>query len=429
MSEKQATKLKGNELRYFCVFSAILIFAVSFMVDSPQEIISGMYKILTSRGALITDYIGLAGYGAAFFNAGLMFVLGMILIELSKSPYTGISLAALFINAGFGLWGKNPANALPIIFGTWLYAKLQGTNFSRYVYTALFTTCLGPFVTEMVFILPFSHWCNLAVAILVGIFIGFVMPPLSMHTASVHMGYNLFNVGFSSGILAFVMFSILKSFGISNESVFIWQEGRSLKIVLGLLLYFVFVFLLGLWMEGGNIKLLFRITRHPGRAVADFIVMDGIGATLMNMGAMGILAEAYVWLIGGDFSGPIIGCILTVFGFAAFGAHLRNYPPLLLGVFLSTFLSVHTPLTPGIMIAALFIVGIAPVAGQFGVVIGILTGIIHAAVVMCTSPLYGGLNLYNNGFSEGMICVVIIPLVESFMKQFENRKHRKRDSK
>ena len=255
------------------------------------------------------------------------------------------------------------------------------------------------------------------------------MPPLSMHTASVHMGYNLFNVGFSSGILAFVMFSILKSFGISNESVFIWQEGRSLKIVLGLLLYFVFVFLLGLWMEGGNIKLLFRITRHPGRAVADFIVMDGIGATLMNMGAMGILAEAYVWLIGGDFSGPIIGCILTVFGFAAFGAHLRNYPPLLLGVFLSTFLSVHTPLTPGIMIAALFIVGIAPVAGQFGVVIGILTGIIHAAVVMCTSPLYGGLNLYNNGFSEGMICVVIIPLVESFMKQFENRKHRKRDSK
>lgn len=198
-----------------------------------------------------------------------------------------------------------------------------------------------------------------------------------------------------------------------------------MPMVIGLFVYFLLTFLLGLWMEGGNIKVLFTMTKHSGRSKTDFVLLEGAGATLMNMGALGIVAEVYIWLIGGDFSGPIVGCILTVYGFAAFGAHLRNYPPLLLGVFLSTFFSVYTPLTPGIMIAALFIVGIAPIGGQFGVIVGILTGMIHAAVVMCTGPLYGGLNLYNNGFAEGMSLVIIVPLLENFIRLYEEKKQKK----
>lgn len=425
MTEKKTTKLNGNELRYFCIFSAILIFAIAFVMDSPKDVLLGTYKIFASRGVLITDYIELAGYGAAFFNAGLMFVLGMVLIELEKSPYTGLSLAALFICAGFALWGKNLVNTLPIVFGTWLYCKVEGCKFEKFMYTTLFATCLGPFVSEMPFILPIPLWGGLICALLIGIFIGFVIPPLSLHIATFHKGYNLFNVGFCSGLLGFFMYSIFKCFGLSNETAMIWKEGRPMPMVIGLFVYFLLTFLLGLWMEGGNIKVLFTMTKHSGRSKTDFVLLEGAGATLMNMGALGIVAEVYIWLIGGDFSGPIVGCILTVYGFAAFGAHLRNYPPLLLGVFLSTFFSVYTPLTPGIMIAALFIVGIAPIGGQFGVIVGILTGMIHAAVVMCTGPLYGGLNLYNNGFAEGMSLVIIVPLLENFIRLYEEKKQKK----
>ena len=93
-----------------------------------------------------------------------------------------------------------------------------------------------------------------------------------------------------------------------------------------------------------------------------------------------------------------------------------------MGVFLSSFVTQYLPTTPGIQIAALFGVGLSPIAGQFGNIAGITAGFLHAAIVMYTSQLYGGLNLYNNGFSCGWVAIIMIPLIESFMAKFELRK-------
>ena len=149
----------------------------------------------------------------------------------------------------------------------------------------------------------------------------------------------------------------------------------------------------------------------------------------MNMGIMGLVAEVYVLFVDGDMSGPILGCVFTVFGFSAFGAHVRNYLPVLFGVALSTLFTANSVNTPGILIASLFVVGISPIAGQFGPIAGIAAGLLHSAVVMCTSQMYGGLNLYNNGFSGGWVAIVMIPIMESFMKHFEYRKKRKEEKK
>lgn len=425
MERKVGKKMQGNEVRYFCFLSATLLLIGAFLFASPAEIASGMKAIVLSRDALITDYFELAGFGAAFFNAGLVLLLAILLIEAVKLPYTGLTIAALFINTGFGFWGKNPVNIIPIILGTAIYAKVHRSSLGRYVYTALFATCLAPFVTEMVYILPFPGQVNLLIAVGMGLLVGFILPPLSMHTASMHMGYSLFNVGFSGGTLAFVVFCILRSHGIESEAVFIWKEGRHPAILAGSLIYFAVTFFYGFYLEKGDIKKAWRITRHPGRAVADFVLMDSVGATLMNMGIMGLLAEIYILLVGGDLSGPILGCLLTVFGFSAFGAHPTNYLPILAGVFLSTFLSQYSVETPGILIASLFAVGLSPIAGEFGAVAGVAAGMLHAAIVMCTSQMYGGLNLYNNGFSAGWVAIVMVPTVESFRKEYKYRKLRR----
>lgn len=403
----------------------LLLFAAAFSFGTPAELADGMRTIVLSRDALITDYFELASYGAGFFNAGLMLLFSIFLIEAVHLPYTGLTLAALFISTGFGFWGKNPVNSLPIIAGTWLYARSHRARFARYVYTALFATCLAPFVTDLVYILPFGLPVNLSIAVATGILIGFVMPPLSAHTASMHMGYSLFNVGFSGGILAFVLFCILKSYGLECESVFIWKAERHPIIVGGLFLYFLLIFLVGFWLSDWKLKRAWKIMRHPGRAVADFVLMDGPGATLMNMGIMGMVAHVQVLIVGGDMSGPILGCILTVFGFSAFGAHLRNYLPVMAGVYLSTLVTKYEPTTTGILIASLFCVGLAPIAGQFGIIAGIASGMLHSAIVMCTGQMYGGLNLYNNGFSAGWVAIVMLPIIESFMKQYELRKQKK----
>ena len=118
----------------------------------------------------------------------------------------------------------------------------------------------------------------------------------------------------------------------------------------------------------------------------------------------------------------MVGAILSAFGFAAFGAHVRNYVPVLAGVFLSTLLTRFEPTTPGMQLAGIFAVGLSPLAGQFGPIPGMLAGMLHAAIVMCTAQMYGGLNLYNNGFSAGWVAIIMVPALESFMRDARSRK-------
>ncbi len=425
MIEKIRKKLEGREMFAFSIVTVLLLFTAALLLATPKELARGMAIIVLTRDALVTDYFELAGFGAAFFNAGLVMGLAILLVARQKIPFTGLTMAVLFINAGFALFGKNPVNILPILLGTWLYAKFHHAGMNRYIYTALFGSCLAPMVTELVYLLPFSFTVNLGIAVLVGIFAGFILPPLSVHTASMHMGYNLFNMGFAGGLFAFVMMCVLQSFGLESNSVFIWSYGRPFWLLASLYLYFTAALLYGLFLDKTSLRGLLVLMRHPGRAVADFVFMNGAPATLVNMGIIGLLSTTYILLIGGDLSGPVVGAILTAFGFAAFGVHGRNYPPILAGVFLSTFINHMKPTTPGIQMGAVSAVGLAPVAGQFGIFAGIIAGMLHAAVVVCTSSLYGGLNLYNNGFSTGLVAIVLVPALESFIKGFQTKKKKK----
>lgn len=426
MNIKIRDKIKGKEMRLYIYTTAFLLYMASFLLATPKEILQGMKVIIWSKDGLITDYFKLGGYGAAFFNAALVLTIGIILVKIAKLPFTGITMAALAIDMCFGFWGKNPVNIFPIFMGVFLYARLHKASISRYLYTALFGACLGPLVTELMYKLPFPFEIRLVLTLVIGISIGLMLPPLSAHTVSMHMGYNLFNVGFSGGVLAFAIVCVMRSFSLEIEPVFVWQEGIHFGIAIGVYLYLAATFFYGLWINQGNLKGLWKITRHPGRAIADFVIMDGPGATLMNMALVGTVVQTYIIVIGGDLSGPLQGAVFMAMGFSAFGVHLKNYFPVLCGVLLSTIFSQYQPSTPSIQIASIFCVGLAPIAGQFGFVAGMAAGALHSAVVMCTNQMYGGLNLYNNGFSCGWVAIIMVPLIESFMSRFEHKKPGKR---
>lgn len=429
MCKELRDRIKGKEMRLFIYVSALLMYMAAFLLATPEEIIQGMKTIIWSKDALITDYFKLAGHGAAFFNAAMVLTIGIILVNIAKLPYTGITVAALSIDVCFGFWGKNPVNILPIFLGVLLYAKLHKAPISRYLYTGLFGACLSPLITEFMYKLPFEFGVKLALTIVFGTLIGLMLPPLSSHTVSMHMGYNLYNVGFSAGILAFAIVCILRSFSLEIEPAFIWQEGVHPGITIGVYLYFIITFFFGLWLKEGNAKGLRKVLKHPGRAIADFVIMDGPGVTLMNMAILGIVTETILLLVGGDMAGPVQGAVFMAFGYGAFGGHIRNYLPVLCGVFLSCFFTQYTITTPGILIASVFAIGLAPIAGQFGPIPGVIAGILHAAIVMYTTQMYGGLNLYNNGFSCGWVAIIMIPLIESFMSRFEHGKKRRKQKK
>ena len=99
-------RIKGKELLIFSIGTMLLLLAGAFAMASFKELLEGMRTIILSRDALITDYFELAGVGAAFLNAALVMGMGILLIWWQKIPFTGLTMAVLFINAGFALFGK-----------------------------------------------------------------------------------------------------------------------------------------------------------------------------------------------------------------------------------------------------------------------------------------------------------------------------------
>lgn len=411
-------KHKPSELLWRMMLAFFAFLFVCGLVLSPWDtLLPGLAAIHRSPDVLISDYFIIGGMGATMLNAGLVTLASLLLTRRLGLTYSGLSVAAILIMGGFALFGKNLVNCLPILFGNWLFARYQEEKWNKYIVIGLFSTCLAPFVSFLYNALSTALWLRVAAAAGIGVVIGFVVPALAPHTASFHMGYNLFNVGFAAGFVAIALMSVLRGFQLDSGSVMIWQKGFP-PLLTGLCLgALVLLFVWGWLLSDRELRRLGRITRHSGRAVADFVFMDGVGPTFMNMAVMGLLAIGWLWLVGGDLNGPTLGGVITIVGFAAFGMHPKNCAPIVAGIWAATLLLRYQPADPSIQLAALFGMGLAPIAGQFGVVWGIIAGMLHCAIVTTVGSVYGGLNLYNNGFTAGLVALILVPLIQSFKKE------------
>jgi hypothetical protein len=140
--------------------------------------------------------------------------------------------------------------------------------------------------------------------------------------------------------------------------------------------------------------------------------MVSVDASLLNAGLIGLLGSIYVYAVGGDFNGPVVGGLLTILGFAAFGTTLRNAWPVTGGVIIATLLFGKSLSAPGPILAAIFVTTLGPLAGQFGILIGIIAGFIHFFMVSQTGSWHGGMDLYNNGFAGGLTAALMVAIIE-----------------
>lgn len=394
------------------VAGVLLIFAVIAQPD--VSLFTGLWQIQLSEAGLITDPMTTGGVGAALLNAALVLLICTLLIRAMKLPFTGVTFACLFMMAGFAMLGKNLINTAPIVLGGWLYARYRREPFSQYIYMTLFGTCLSPMVSFLlVHLRPVARWPAMAVC---GIVIGFLIPAVARYTVRVHQGYNLYNVGFAAGFLGLGVASILKGVGVEFEIRNTWsREGHVLlcvmvAIILGGLL------VMGICLGCRSWRDYRPILRHSGRAVADFILLDQLGPCFVNMALVGAVGFGYLLLLmplGVRLNGPLVCCILSMAGFGAFGKHPRNIVPVMAGAVMAKLLLVEVPIVaPGVLLACLLCTGLAPIAGQFGWYWGVAAGFLHMTIVQNTSLLHGGMNLYNNGFAAGLVCVLLVPIIE-----------------
>lgn len=406
-----------HNMKYLIIGAyALSLIIFGLLTDTPKEILNGLYKILTQPDTLITDYIGVGGMGAAFINSGFLTLLFLFMLYRLKLNINGASIASLFLIAGFGLFGKNLLNVWFIIIGVYLYAKVQKNKFSKYIYIALFGTAMAPMVTEIMFSTTLSKIFSVPLGAAVGISIGFILPPLSTYLLRVHQGFNLYNIGFTAGMIGTVFVSIFKSYGFLPTPRFIWTSGNNTLLSIYLFLMFFSMIILGYYLNEKSFSKVRAITSYPGRLVADFVILEGFAPVLINMGINGFIATFYILLVKGDLNGPTIGGIFTIVGFGAFGKHPKNILPIFLGVFLGSLTKVWNINDPSILLAALFGTALAPIAGEFGWQYGVIAAFIHSSVVLNVGVLHGGLNLYNNGFAAGIVAAILVPIIQAFRK-------------
>ena len=391
--------------------------AAAFFFQTPSDILSGLVRILQEPDFLITDYFVVGGVGAAFFNAGLLSLFSVALVYFLGMEMDGHTITSVCLMFGFSLFGKNIFNIWALLAGVWLYAKYHRTPFSRYVYVGLYSTSLSPIITQITQIPQLSVFpvpIRFLLAIAAGVAIGFVIPPLSTHVHYAHKGYSLYNVGFSCGIIATIVVSLFRSFNIEMEQRLIWHTGMRVRFLALLSVLFVLMAAGALLFGGRSILKEYRLLlRLPGLGGTDFLRDSTRCATVFNMAVNGLFAVVLVFLVGGELNGPVIGSIFTIIGFSATGKHLRNIFPIMLGVYLASLIKHWNLCDPSPMLAFLLYTTLAPIAGEFGIFCGVLAGFLHSSVVLNTGILYGGMNLYNNGFAGGLIAVFMIPIIQS----------------
>jgi hypothetical protein len=403
--------------KYMCTVTAALMLVFGLALETPSNIARGLLIYMHSADILVTDYFVIGSPGAAFFNAGLVMLIAIGLTCLTKTVYNGAIIASLFQMCGFAMFGKNPLNILPFFFGVWLYAKLHRQPMSRYITAAFYSSMLAPVVSAILNIKEMPGVFRLPLACFVGALIAYILIPLAEHSFSTHMGYTLFNYGFAGGIVALIIASVTRAMGGNVATREIWSCGIDYRIFALVSVLPALLILAGLWINGWSRGLYMRIMRHSGRAPTDFVLTDGIGTSMVNMGVVGTISILYIVLVKGDLNGPVIGAIMTMMGFAAAGSHPKNAIPVMAGVYVASHLMHPAVADPGMQLAALFGTALAPISGRFGWFMGMLAGLLHAAVVLVVGEPTGGFNLYNNGFSAGLVALVMIAVVQAFSSE------------
>lgn len=385
---------------------------VGFILQPAPEVLSGVVRIIREPDFLITDYFVIGGIGGAFVNAGVLTLLCLGLVYYLGLEFDGHTITSTCLMFGFSLFGKNLLNIWLILLGVFLYARYHKTSPSRYIYVGLYGTSLSPIITQvMQSALPMAG--RVVLCCFTGILIGFVLPPLATHVHYAHKGYSLYNVGFAGGIIATVIVSVFKSFGYEVESRLIWSTGNNRLCALLLMILFGGMVIVG-WIAKPEVWKKYReLLKCPGLGGTDYIKSEGCCCTLVNMGINGMAVMWFLVLIGADLNGPTIGSIFTVVGFSATGKHIRNIMPVMVGVLLASYAKQWSITDPSATLALLLSTTLAPIAGEFGIIPGMLAGFLHSSVALNVGIVYGGMNLYNNGFAGGIVAIFLVPVVQS----------------
>ena len=430
---------ESDFLKVLFGFFALVFLAAAVLMPDRGRMISGLYQIISQPNKISTNYFYLGGYAATFLNMGLVALFCLALFVIFGATANNVSTLAFLLTLGFTSWGINVLNMWPSILGVMLYCGVKREKLGANVNVMLFSTGIAPLITELMvrYPRPEAVGFNLpgvALALVVGLAIGFFLPAGLAHAPKVHKGFDLYNAAVPVGMMAFFLQAVLyKSMGVALPAA---PAAETLQvasrltvnvfcgIVFGLLVVIAF-------FMGCKPKDYWNLMVDPENA-ASFSSTYGKAAFLMNVGVYGLFILGYYNLIGASFNGITFGIIFCMLACCNSGSHPGSVLPSMLGYLAASWLyQALSNLTGGsftgainaqaIMVGLCYANGLSPISKKYGWEYAFLAGIMHYTLVTSVPMLHGGYCLYNGGFTAAFVCLLLIPILERFTKTKQER--------
>ena len=423
-------------LKLLFFFSSLAFLLCAVILPDRGQMFSGLWKILSSTCKVATNTFDLGGFSAAFLNAGIVGLLCTALFLLPKAKASAPSVIGYFLTVGFSFWGLNAVNIWFGMFGVALYCLVKRESLGSQVNAMIFTTGLSPLYSDLLLRFPNAeavgfHWTGLALAVGVGIFVGFFLPAGLAYAANVHKGFDLYSAAVPVGMTAFFLRALLYQVlggtlpGGATTSL---EVGSRLIVNVFCISFFLLCVLFALLM-GCKAKDYWRLMRESGHS-SDFVEKYGKESVLMNMGIYGLFIMLYYNLVGASFNAVTLGCVFCMLACCASDSHPGNVWPIMVGYvgisYLCKYLAVgeyaQAINAQAIVIGLCFASGLSPISGKYGWPFGIIAGAMHFVLVTSVPALHGGFCLYNGGLTAAFICLLFVPVLQKFCKTKEERK-------
>ena len=439
------------------VLFTAMFFVMSFvwgaMTGTTGEIIPKFLEILRTPAQCTHDLYDISVAGT-YFSMGMCCLLMIVYIVCCGGidAVNSGTVAAFFLTVGFSSWGMNVMNMLPLMLGMQVYAAIKKKTPVQMMNLGIFATAIAPIMSEVVLRWPgytapgientgVAGMSNLpiqptgfVIAFIIAILFAMFYVPMCAKAPNFHFGCDLFNAGPPAGFLCLMTIGFL--FKVTNTPLPSNGPGQSSVevfefVVISYCIVFAICLILGLILDKNALKHYGKLIKDSGHG-ADFVEKYGIGATLVNFAVYGVFIVAFYtfckFCFGAKFSGPIAGVVWCAFTWVAAGAHPGNVLPIGIGyVIVSLISTVLCPAlgvgaeagrlgmsTVGILIAFSYSTGMAPISGKYGVIWGIIAGIMHFAIVTLIPLQYDFFNYYNGGFTAGVVAFVLVPFIEHY---------------
>jgi MFS family permease len=305
----------------------------------------------------------------------------------------------------------------------------------------LYSTGIAPLISDLLFRYPGTEYIGfnglgIALAIFIGVIIGFFLPAGMAHAPNIHKGYDHYSaavpIGFTAFFLRAALYTVLLGQKTSELStmaaldVVSWPMTNIFCfVVFGLCIIFAFIL-------GCRPKDYWILLKDPDQ-VTSFSATYGNAVMLMNVGVYGLMILAYYNAIGVAFNGVTFGIIFCMLACCNSGSHPGNVWPIMAGYVVTSLLfgwisgllggSFATSVNAqAIAIGLCYANGLSPIADKYGWGYGMVAAGLHYLLVTSVPNLHGGFCLYNGGFTACLICLVMIPELERFFHTKQERK-------